>query len=79
MARIDNAQAVAAINKGHSPSPLLDDWARAYGDLAWSMNLDVVALHIPGVVNDKADGLSRGDESPHASDHTLWITHSEDQ
>jgi hypothetical protein len=44
VARIDNTQAVAAINKGYSPSPRLDDRARAYGDLVWSIDFDAVVV-----------------------------------
>jgi hypothetical protein len=71
LVRIDNTQANAAINKGWSPSPLLDEWARAYGDLAWSMELDVAAIHIPGNNNTRADALSRLTETPKSSDQAL--------
>jgi hypothetical protein len=57
--RIDNTQAVAAVNKGYSPAATLDAVARELSALAAAWNIDIVAVHIPGVINVKADALSR--------------------
>ena len=74
--RIDNTQAVAAVNKGYSPAATLDKVAKELLALAASWNIDLVAVHIPGVVNFRADALSRPsnniDSAPRPRPATCW-------
>lgn len=57
--RSDNSCAVAILNKGHSSSDSLMAIARAIRQIKKQWDVEVVAVHIPGVDNVEADFLSR--------------------
>ena len=55
----DNAAVVAAVNKGAAKDPALSHLLRVLALVAATLNLYVVARHLPGVENTAADALSR--------------------
>jgi hypothetical protein len=56
---VDNTSAMAWINAMRSNSPLAQPWLRLLFLLCITFNINVIALHIPGVLNVIADNLSR--------------------
>ena len=62
--KCDNQAAVAMINKGTTANPIVMTWLR---DLFWLSaihNFRITAVYIPGVVNLRADRLSRMHNGP---------------
>ena len=57
--RCDNKIAIAAINKGYSGLESVDKLLPELGEALWELKITPYAVHIPGVWNDKADGISR--------------------
>jgi hypothetical protein len=56
---VDNSSAIAWINALRSGSPAAKPWANLLLLLCKSYNIHITAVHIPGVDNIIADGLSR--------------------
>jgi hypothetical protein len=56
---VDNTSAIAWINAMRSNSPLAQPWLRLLFLVCITFNINVIALHIPGVLNIIADDLSR--------------------
>jgi hypothetical protein len=56
---VDNTSAICWINAMRSNSPLAQPWLRLLFLLCLTFNINVIALHIPGVYNVIADNLSR--------------------
>ena len=57
--RCDNEFVVAIINSGHSKAPRIMDLLRFLVLLSMKHNFYIRAHHVPGIVNDIADALSR--------------------
>lgn len=55
----DSAAVVAAVNKGAAKDPALSRLLRILALVAATLNLHVLARHLPGVENATADALSR--------------------
>ena len=56
----DNDSVVRVVNKGYSPDPALIHLMRCLSFFAAYFRFHFVALHVPGVLNEAADALSRG-------------------
>jgi hypothetical protein len=56
---VDNTSAMSWINCMHSSSSLAQPWLRLLYLLCLTFNIHITAIHIPGVDNVVADGLSR--------------------
>lgn len=56
----DSSTVIAAVRKRASKTHALQNLLKELSDLEKSRNIEVVALHIPGVLNDLPDRLSRG-------------------
>jgi hypothetical protein len=56
---VDNSSAIAWINALRSSSPLTKPWISLLYLLCKTYNIHITAVHIPGVKNTIADGLSR--------------------
>ena len=69
--RSDNLPTVAIINKGGTTAPDLVPVSDAIQALARSLNVDLAAAHIPGVLNGLADRLSRHRRGRDTSDWQL--------
>ena len=69
--RCDNMIAVAAFNKGYSGLKSVDDRLPALAERLWALKIDVYAIHIPGVWNDRADGISRRYIAPSTNEYVL--------
>lgn len=65
----DSSTAVAAIRKRASQTNALQDLVNEIGELELKRNVEIVAVHIPGVLNNLPDQLSRGNPWDVAS---LW-------
>lgn len=59
LVRTDSSAAMAAVNKGTSPSPALMRLIYLIKEQELLFDISLRARHIPGVVNVRADGLSR--------------------
>lgn len=70
LARMDNIQAVIAVNKGASRKPALRPILLQIALLGIEYNFEVKALHIKGELNP-ADAPSRGKRKPVSSDWTF--------
>jgi hypothetical protein len=57
--RIDNMIAVAAVRKGYSGLAAVDELLPEFGELLWEKRIDLWAMHIAGVKNERADSVSR--------------------
>ena len=57
--RCDNMAAVSIINRGSSRNPMVMDWLRELFWLSATHNFRIIALHVPGAINTRADALSR--------------------
>lgn len=63
----DSSTVVAALRKRASHTKALQDLIKELASMEESRNIEVVALHIPGVLNDLPDRLSRGMDVTQAS------------
>ncbi len=59
LVRSDNTATVACLNQQGGPIPVLNRLSRETLEFLWSVVAEVHAVHLPGVVNCLADGLSR--------------------
>ena len=62
--RLDNTVAIVAINKSFSPSPRLAWMALLHRLSLLLLRSTAVAVHLPGVINNRADSLSRRWQDP---------------
>jgi hypothetical protein len=69
--RCDNKIAIAAINKGYSGLKIVDDMLPALGEALWELQITPHAIHVPGVWNDKADGVSRRRIKPSTCEYVM--------
>jgi hypothetical protein len=69
--RCDNIIAIAAINKGYSGLESVDRRLPDLGEKLWALGIDAYAIHIPGVWNDRADGISRRRIAPATCEYVL--------
>ena len=67
----DNTAAVGCMNKLRSSRPGMDQICQRIRELLAQYGLEVVAVHIPGVQNVLADGLSRGTIAPCTSEFSF--------
>ena len=84
LVRSDNVAAVAAINHQTSPVKEVAHLLRCLAFIMARFNIRLQATHIPGILNDIADALSRNNMStffslvPQADKHPLIIPSSND-
>ena len=69
--RSDSSTVVSYINKQGGSSPLLCDISLEIWEFCISRNLKIVASHLAGISNSRADRLSRIQHS----DHSYYLTH----
>jgi hypothetical protein len=59
LSRIDNACAVSYVNKGQGRAAALQSLMSRVHELQMATRVDEIAVHLPAVLNERADGLSR--------------------
>jgi hypothetical protein len=76
--RCDNMIAIAAISKGYSGLDSVDRLLPSLGEALWEAEIDLAAIHIPGVWNYKADALSRRRLAPRTCEYIFRQNHVEE-
>ena len=72
LVRSDNTTAVAVVNRGGTMQPNLAQLSAAIQEVCRELDIDLAAIHIPGVANKLADALSR---FVRRQDHSDWMLH----
>ena len=70
----DSEVAVAIVNKGTTPCPIMMDWLRELFWLSEYYAIHLTVEHIPGSANVIADSISRLDETCHRHALHAWLS-----